>query len=66
MFEPEENNKEDLLMTNLEKNKAKAFNEKSTNLSENDDGNNVSSKSNQGNQLSNFFKKNFNSYYFYF
>jgi len=43
----EENNKEDLFMSNLEKNRAKNFNEKSTNLSDNDDRN-VSSKSNQG------------------
>jgi hypothetical protein len=34
-------------MSNLEKNRAKNFNEKSTNLSDNDDRN-VSSKSNQG------------------
>ncbi len=52
MFEGEDNNREDLFMSNLEKNKAKTFNEKSTNLSDNDEGNNISSnKSNQGNSL---------------
>lgn len=47
MYEAEENNKEDLFMSNLDKNKAKTCNEKSTNLSENYDGS-ISSKSNQG------------------
>ena len=43
-----ENTKDDLFNNNFEKNKAKTANEKSTNLSENDDGNNYD-KSNQGN-----------------
>lgn len=51
IFEAEENNKEDLFLSNLEKNKAKTFNEKSTNLSDNDEGNNIYIKSNQGNYL---------------
>lgn len=48
IFAAEDSTKEDIFMSNLEKNKAKNFNEKSTNLSDNEDGNNFSSKSNQG------------------
>lgn len=51
IFAQEDNNKEDLFMSNMEKNKAKNFNEKSTNLSDNEDGNNCSSKSNLGKSL---------------
>lgn len=49
IFSPDNSNKEELFMSNImEKNRAKNFNEKSTNLSDNDDVNNFSSKSNQG------------------